>query len=472
MDNRYRYLIKNTGVLTISNFSSKILTFLMVPLYTNVLTTAEYGTYDLSISTVSLLTPILSVNVVDGVMRYSMDARYDRAEVFTTGFRYTVLATFMFSILLFANSAIHLVAFFCGNELLIILYFVSSLLYSLITQFAKGCEAVKQMAIAGIISTVILVSTNILLLLIVKLGVTGFYIASTASQLVPSIYLGCKLNIWKYIRFHISKNVQEEITKYSAPLILTAISWWINNASDKYVVSFVMGIAANGILSVSYKIPTILNTMQQLFLQAWQISAVKEYAEDSKKFYIKTFQIIDALMSLLAVGLILSTKVLARFLYAKDFFVAWKYVPFLLVSSVINTASGYLGAILSAKKDSKTMGRSAATSAIANTILNVIFVYCIGIQGATIATALSSFLIFIIRFKHTEEVLPKRAAVTSLIAWLFLCIAAGLYVYSNHYILLTVPVIGIFVCYKQVYISLICQVKTSVQRLTQEYHNK
>ena len=77
MDNRYKYLIKNTGVLTISNFSSKILTFLMVPLYTNVLTTAEYGTYDLSISTVSLLTPILSLNVVDGVMRYSMDARYD-----------------------------------------------------------------------------------------------------------------------------------------------------------------------------------------------------------------------------------------------------------------------------------------------------------------------------------------------------------------------------------------------------------
>src|SRR5699024_3025078 len=159
MDNRYKYLIKNTGVLTISNFSSKILTFLMVPLYTNVLTTAEYGTYDLSISTVSLLTPILSLNVVDGVMRYSMDARYDRAEVFTTGFRYTVLATFMFSLLLFANSTIHLVNVFCGNELLIILYFVTSLLYSLITQFAKGCEAVKQMAIAGIISNVILVST-------------------------------------------------------------------------------------------------------------------------------------------------------------------------------------------------------------------------------------------------------------------------------------------------------------------------
>ena len=74
MDNRYKYLIKNTGILTISSFSTKILTFLMVPLYTSVLTTEEYGTYDLAVSTVSLLIPILSVNIVDGVMRYSMDS--------------------------------------------------------------------------------------------------------------------------------------------------------------------------------------------------------------------------------------------------------------------------------------------------------------------------------------------------------------------------------------------------------------
>ena len=83
MDNRYKYLIKNTGILTISSFSTKILTFLMVPLYTSVLTTEEYGTYDLAVSTVSLLIPILSVNIVDGVMRYSMDSRYDRADIFS-----------------------------------------------------------------------------------------------------------------------------------------------------------------------------------------------------------------------------------------------------------------------------------------------------------------------------------------------------------------------------------------------------
>ena len=457
MDSRYKYLIKNTGILTISSFSTKILTFLMVPLYTSVLTTEEYGTYDLAVSTVSLLIPILSVNIVDGVMRYSMDSRYDRADIFSIGLRRISVAAFIFAAILAANSVFHITNVFAGEELLILLYFISTLLYSLLTQFAKGCEAVKQMAIAGIISTVCLVGTNILLLLVFELGVTGFFIASCASQLIPAIYLAVRLEIWSYTHLKISKKIQAEVLKYSAPLVLTAVSWWINSASDKYVVSFLIGVSANGILSVAYKIPTILNTIQQLFLQAWQISAVKEYNADSKVFYQETFQILDALMSLLALGLILTTRILAHVLYAKDF-------SFLLISSVINTASGYLGAILSAKKDSKTMGESAVISAIANTVMNIVFVKWFGVQGATIATALSSFLIFAIRASHTQDVLPKKSIFTSFFVWLMLCVTAWLYVYSKHYILILIPMVAVLMCYRKVYYTLLCSAKRIIKK--------
>lgn len=70
MNSKYKYLIKNTGILAISNFSSKLLVFFLVPIYTSVLSTAEYGTYDLAMSTVLLLYPVLTVNIVDGVMQF------------------------------------------------------------------------------------------------------------------------------------------------------------------------------------------------------------------------------------------------------------------------------------------------------------------------------------------------------------------------------------------------------------------
>ena len=75
---KYKYLAKNIGLLTLSNFATKLLSFFLVPLYTSILTTADYGTYDLFNTTVGVLIPILTLNVQDGVMRFAMDKNYDR----------------------------------------------------------------------------------------------------------------------------------------------------------------------------------------------------------------------------------------------------------------------------------------------------------------------------------------------------------------------------------------------------------
>ena len=78
MDHKVKYLIKNIGLLAFSNFSSKVLVFLLVPLYTNVLTTLEYGIYDLAISTVSLLAPVLTINISDAVMRFLINEKKEK----------------------------------------------------------------------------------------------------------------------------------------------------------------------------------------------------------------------------------------------------------------------------------------------------------------------------------------------------------------------------------------------------------
>ena len=51
MKDKLKYLGKNTLLFALSSFSTKILLFLLVPLYTSVLTTAEYGTADLITTT-------------------------------------------------------------------------------------------------------------------------------------------------------------------------------------------------------------------------------------------------------------------------------------------------------------------------------------------------------------------------------------------------------------------------------------
>lgn len=56
---KYSYLAQNTLLLTLSSFGSKFLAFFLVPLYTNVLTTSDYGIADIVTTSVTLLIYVL-----------------------------------------------------------------------------------------------------------------------------------------------------------------------------------------------------------------------------------------------------------------------------------------------------------------------------------------------------------------------------------------------------------------------------
>ena len=71
---------------------------------------------------------------------------------------------------------------------------------------------------------------------------------------MPTVYLCFRLKILKYIHLRkVSSVLSEDMKNYSKPLILNSISWWINSASDRYVVTWLCGVAVNGIYSVAYK---------------------------------------------------------------------------------------------------------------------------------------------------------------------------------------------------------------------------
>ncbi len=91
--NKYTTLTKNMLLFTISSFGSKLISFLLVPLYTYVLNTQEYGTVDLLTSTVSLLIAILTVNVQDAVLRFTLDENYNTDDVISTGVKVNIIGS-------------------------------------------------------------------------------------------------------------------------------------------------------------------------------------------------------------------------------------------------------------------------------------------------------------------------------------------------------------------------------------------
>ncbi|MFG6329087.1 MAG: oligosaccharide flippase family protein [Lachnospiraceae bacterium] len=442
-DKKVKYLIKNIGILTISNFASKIMVFLMVPLYTSILTTKEYGVYDLIISSVQLLIPVFTLNIIDAVMRFTIEDASNsdssrKNEVVSIGLEHLTMSFIIVGIslvIIFITGILHSIR---GLEVFVFLYYLFYTLNQFMIQLAKGLEHVMYMGIAGIIGTIAQIVGNVILLLYFELGLSGFFIANILAQALPVAYFSVRLRIWQYIKTRSARNrdkiLHKEMLLYCMPLIFTTLGWWVNNAADKYSVFFIIGTASTGILSISYKIPTILNVVQSIFIQAWQISAIKEYeTEDVGSFYGKTFVCLNLLMSLAASVLIILSRPLASFFYANDFYVAWKYVPFLLIAGIFNSASGFLGPVLAAAKDSKSMAKSAIYGTVSNIIFNISLVYLIGLQGATIATAISSYVIYFVRKKAVGSNIVIEKYWKVYVGWALLCVQTIIEIFSIGY---------------------------------------
>lgn len=405
---KYRYLLKNVGLMTISNFGSKILSFLLVPLYTSVLSTTEYGTYDLYVITIFLMTPILSLNIVEALMRFSLDEENDKSAVFMGALFHYIIACSVCILLVGINSSLHLIKSFCEYPLFFIFYFALSLLSDLMIQFARGLEKLTDVAVAGIINSGIMLTFNILFLIVFKLGLPGYFLANCSAFLVASIYLFFRLKVWGY--FDVSKifNLRKKMTKYSKPMILNTIGWWVNNASDKYVVTWLCGTAVNGIFSVAYKIPSILTMFQTIFNQAWTISAVKEFDDKSGEFYSNIYTIYNTILVLFCSILITFNKLVARILFAKEFYMAWKFAPFLMIAVIFSSLSSLLGGIFAAAKKSKIYGKTTMVGAIFNIFANVVLVLLYGAIGAAIATVISNVIVWIARIVEANKIVSLK----------------------------------------------------------------
>ena len=89
---KYSTLSKNVLLFTISSFGSKIIQFLLVPLYTSVLSTGDYGTVDLMNTTSQLLIPTLTLNMQDAVLRFCLDKKYKKQDVMAVSLRVNLIA--------------------------------------------------------------------------------------------------------------------------------------------------------------------------------------------------------------------------------------------------------------------------------------------------------------------------------------------------------------------------------------------
>lgn len=400
--NKYKKLIDNSIIFTIGNFGSRVISFVMVPLYTSILSTEEYGTIDLAITTLSLLLPLVSLEIGQAVLRFAIDFKSmdKRKELYNNSFLYVTLISIILILLTFLLININVLDGYSYTILLVLMMF--NVFYS---NFIRGLGEVKAFALSGIIQTLTVVLLNILFLIVFKLGINGYFISLILSYFITNVYMF--LISKKYFLFSLKKinyDLYSLCLKYSLPLIPNSIIWWIINGTTRFFILFFIDASANGLFAVANKIPSLINIMTNIFTQAWQLSSFEEYnSEDKDEFYSSIFNIYSSVMFIGSSILMFVLKPIIYFVIDGSYFDSWMIIPSLIFSVIYQSLAGFLGTNYTAAQETRGAFSTSLYAGGASLILNSILIPTVGVMGAGIGMAVSFIVMFITRYFDTKK---------------------------------------------------------------------
>lgn len=400
--NKYKKLISNTIIFGIGTFGSKMLVFFLMPFYTRVLTKSDYGVVDLIIQTSNLLIPIVSLGIANAVIRFGLDKSIKKSDVFSIGLL-TILCGFgVFFVLI---PVLRKITYISGYTALIYIFVLMSCLRTLCSQFVRAKEYVRLYAFDGILSTITIIIFNVLFLKIFELGITGYILAIVMSDFLSTIFLFFAAKLKRYVSLKdINKDLAKSMIKYSIPLIPATIFWWITNVSNRFIVAYSLGSEANGLFAASNKIPTIIVLISNIFMDAWQMSAVSEEDKVSRaRFFSKVFNVYQSILFLCASGIILFSKFVTKILVSDSYYLSWKYIPFLVMATTFSCLVTFLGSVYMVEKKSILTLSTTVVGAIVNVALTFLLINKFGVNGAAFATFISYLVVFLLRASNTKN---------------------------------------------------------------------
>lgn len=407
-NSQYKRLFKDTALFAISDFASKIITFLLLPLYTNILLAEEYGQIDLLNNMVNLIYPLLTVAIVEAAIRFVLDKNEKPNEVLSAAMLFITMGTVLL-ILLTPLSG------FFGDTFST--YWVAFILlyngYSLRMLFSYYCRGRKKnivFAIQGILQTLVVVLLNIIFLVVFKWGVVGYLIATIASYYIATLFIIIAGKFFPdLLHFRLNKKLLKDMLKFSLPMIPTLISWWFINSMDKYYIIGMVSMAASGLYAVAHKIPTILQTVTQIFNKAWQISSVDIYeSEDADEKYTSIYTYFCFICMAGCLVLNSFSELIATILFAKEYFESWLFVPTLVVSAVFSSMAGFLTQIYTSAKKTMILFGSTVVGVVVNAVLNYVFIYYFGTIGAAYATLISFIVVWLVRNMGLRKIVKLK----------------------------------------------------------------
>ncbi len=392
-------LAKNTAIISIGKICTQVVSFLLLPVYTGVLSTEEYGAVDLIITYTSLLLPIVTLQLEQALFRFVLEKRGNKdaiSDVLSSIYIITFVALFIFSSIYIGVSP------FINSQYkyYLLANLVANSFSSLMLQTARGLGKNSIYALGSFFSASSMIVLNIIFIVCFHFGAYGMMYAHIMGSLICGVYVYISLHIHEYIKISIPElKTIKRFLSYSLPLIPNQISWWILSASDRTVILWKMGVAYNGVYSIAGKFSTLYGVMYNIFNLSWtELISVHFYDEDRDKTFSELQDMVVRLLICIYLGIVSVMPFVFPVMINEKYADAYYQIPILMLGIFFSAMIGVMSAYYIADKNTKVIAKTSMTCAIINLVLDVTLMPFIGLFAASIASAIAYFVMYIVRY--------------------------------------------------------------------------
>ena len=399
----HKRLFKNTGVIAIGNMGTKLVSFLLLPFYTALLTTSEYGIIDYIISIALFCVPFVSLLMDESIFRFLIDCKGedDRKKVITTSIVIVIAGMLLFCVIGIPVMMV-LNYEFTGYTTI---YILLNAFFGILSALLRGTGRTDLFSLFNFLLGTIQIFLNVFLIAFLRLGLTGMLLSSVLGQGLVSICIMFKVRIWNLldVRF-IDARLAKEMFLYSLPLIPNKVSWTVINLSDRIIIMNVLGSSEAGLYAVAYKFPNLMDTVYGFFYQSWKESSARVLGNSGQEtFYNSVYGYLKNFLYSIVLGMIAFLPLVFRYIINKAYSEALCYIPLLLLATYFSNLSGFYGGIFTAHKDTRIMGITTIVAAVVNLIVHFSLIFFVGMYAAAISTLAANFIVYVYRRVKSEK---------------------------------------------------------------------
>lgn len=375
---------------------SRLIGFLMIPVYTHFLSTSDYGVMELVGLTGETIGIVLGLGIADAIYRFYHDKKEMESTdlvISTASIGVCVLSFLVLVLISLQSNYIASIVLEGRHQGVYILLALATLWFNqqvhLVYTYLRVKEKSSLYSAISIARLVMGLSLNILFVVILKKGVLGVFISNLISAVFFSLV--CFPVMMRKVGLHFSVGLAKRMLRFSMPVVPSNLASLIVNASDRYFIKVFLSMSDAGIYSLGYKLGNVVFYLVRIpFMQIWSPrSYAIYYGGGSPEIFAKVATYFTGLMIFVGLGISVFVNDIIKLISPQDYWLAARYTPAVVLCYIVYALDNHVGfGIMIAKKTEYWTIINLIMGGL-NIGLNFLLIPRWGMWGAVLATLFS-----------------------------------------------------------------------------------